>query len=421
MCYLHNYTPQPCGSDMQRNAVQSTFNFDLFEHVLSNDNLQRAWKQVKANKGAAGVDGMKIDQFIDWAKQHWQQCKAQLENETYRPQPVKRVEIDKPDGGKRQLEIPTVVDRVIQQAITQVLSPIIDSTFSDNSFGFRPNRNGQQAVKQVQQIIKSKRNIAVDVDLSKFFDRVNHDLLMRNLSRHVKGKRLLKLIGRYLRAGIDDNGTLIPILEGVPQGGPLSPLLSNIMLDDLDKELEQRGHQFARYADDFIILVKSKRAGERVLASVTRFLETKLKLLVNMDKSQVVKTTQSKFLGFTFKRGAIKWHDKTLHKFRRQVRILTNRNWGVSMQYQLFKLSQYLSGWINYFGIANAYQQCVDLDQWIRRRIRMCYWRQWRKPRTKVRNLMKHGVHVQAAVACGITSKGPWRSSKTPGIQQALS
>ncbi|MCG7539760.1 group II intron reverse transcriptase/maturase [Pseudoalteromonas sp. OF7H-1] len=359
--------------------------------------------------------------FIYWAKQHWQQCKAQLENGTYRPQPVKRVEIDKPDGGKRQLGIPTVVDRVIQQAITQVLSPIIDNTFSDNSFGFRPNRNGQQAVKQVQQIIKSKRNIAVDVDLSKFFDRVNHDLLMRNLSRHVKDKRLLKLIGRYLRAGIDDNGTLIPSLEGVPQGGPLSPFLSNIMLDDLDKELEQRGHQFARYADDFIILVRSKRAGERVLASVTRFLETKLKLLVNTDKSQVVKTTQSKFLGFTFKRGAIKWHDKTLHKFKRQVRILTNRNWGVSMQYQLFKLSQYLSGWINYFGIANAYQQCVDLDHWIRRRIRMCYWRQWRKPRTKVRNLMKRGVHVQAAVACGITSKGPWRSSKTPGIQQALS
>ncbi len=421
MSYLHNYTPQSCGSDMQRNAVQSTFNFDLFEHVLSNDNLQRAWKQVKANKGAAGVDGMKIDQFIDWAKQHWQQCKAQLENGTYRPQPVKRVEIDKPDGGKRQLGIPTVVDRVIQQAITQVLSPIVDGTFSGNSFGFRPNRNGLQAVKQVQQIIKSRRNIAVDVDLSKFFDRVNHDLLMRNLSRHVKDKRLLKLIGRYLRAGIDDNGTLIPSLEGVPQGGPLSPLLSNIMLDDLDKELEQRGHQFARYADDFIILVKSKRAGERVLASVTRFLETKLKLLVNTDKSHVVKTTQSKFLGFTFKRGAIKWHDKTLHKFKRQVRILTNRNWGVSMQYQLFKLSQYLRGWINYFGIANAYQQCVDLDHWIRRRVRMCYWRQWRKPRTKVRNLMKRGVHVQAAVACGITSKGPWRSSKTPGIQQALS
>lgn len=421
MSYLHNDTPPPCGSDMQRNASQSTFNFDLFEQVLSNDNLQRAWQQVKANKGAAGVDGMKIDQFIDWAKLHWKQCKTQLSNGTYRPQPVKRVEIDKPDGGKRQLGIPTVVDRVIQQAITQVLSPIIDNTFSDNSFGFRPNRSGQQAVKQVQQIIKSKRKIAVDVDLSKFFDRVNHDLLMRNLSRHIKDKRLLKLIGRYLRAGICDNGTLVPSLEGVPQGGPLSPLLSNIMLDDLDKELEQRGHQFARYADDFIILVKSKRAGERVLGSVTRFLETKLKLLVNTDKSQVVKTTHSKFLGFTFKRGLIKWHDKTLLKFKHQVRTLTNRNWGVSMHYQLFKLSQYLRGWINYYGIANAYQQCVELDHWIRRRVRMCYWRQWRKPRTKVRNLMKRGVHVQAAVACGLTSKGPWRSSKTPGIQQALS
>ncbi|WP_017444812.1 group II intron reverse transcriptase/maturase [Gayadomonas joobiniege] len=421
MSYLHNYMPQSSGSDMQRETMQSTFNFDLFEQVLSNDNLQRAWKQVKANKGAAGVDGMEIDQFIDWAKQHWQQCKTQIENGTYQPQPVKRVEIDKPDGGKRQLGIPTVVDRVIQQAITQVLSPIVDNTFSDNSFGFRPNRNGQQAVKQVQQIIESKRKIAVDVDLSKFFDRVNHDLLMRNLSRHIKDKRLLKLIGRYLRAGIDDNGTLSPSLKGVPQGGPLSPLLSNMMLDDLDKELEQRGHKFARYADDFIILVKSKRAGERVLASVTQFLETKLKLLVNTDKSQVVKSTQSKFLGFTFKRGLIKWHDKTLHKFKQQVRILTNRNWGVSMHYQLFKLSQYLRGWINYYGIANAYQQCVDLDHWIRRRVRMCYWRQWRKPRTKVRNLMKRGVHVQAAVACGITSKGPWRSSKTPGIQQALS
>jgi RNA-directed DNA polymerase len=421
MSYLHTNTPQSSGSDMQRNSLQSNFNINLFEQVLSSDNFQRAWKQVKANKGAPGIDGMTIAEFPAWAKQHWQQCKAQLASGSYRPNPVKRVEIDKPDGGKRQLGIPTVVDRVIQQAIMQVLSPIVDKTFSENSYGFRPNRNGLQAVQQVQQIIKSKRNIAVDIDLSKFFDRVNHDLLMRNLSRHTKDKRLLKLIGRYLRAGVVVNGILAPSHEGVPQGGPLSPLLSNIMLDDLDKELERRNHPFARYADDFIILVKSKRAGERVLASVTKFLDTQLKLVVNTDKSQVVKTTQSKFLGFTFRRGLIKWHDKTLHQFKQQVRILTNRNWGVSMRYQLFKLSQYLRGWINYYGIANAYQQCVDLDHWIRRRVRMCYWRQWRKPRTKVRNLMKRGVHVQAAVACGITSKGPWRSSKTPGIQQALS
>jgi len=209
--------------------------------------------------------------------------------------------------------------------------------------------------------------------------------------------------------------------EGVPQGGPLSPLLANIMLDPLDKELERRGHRFARYADDFTILVKSQRAGQRVLRSISQYLQKRLKLVVNTDKSHVVKTSESQFLGFTFRAGGIQWHPKTLQKFKHQVRRLTNRNWGVSMTYQLFKISQYLRGWINYFGIANSYQLCIELDHWIRRRVRMAYWRQWRKPRTKVRSLMKLGVHVQSAVACGITSKGPWRSSKTPGIQQALS
>ncbi len=217
-----------------------------------------------------------------------------------------------------------------------------------------------------------------------------------------------------------DNGKRLPSKEGVPQGGPLSPLLSNIVLDSLDKELERRGHRFARYADDFIILVKSQRAGERVLASLSRYLALRLKLVVNSTKSRVVKVSQSKFLGFTFANGRIQWHPDRLNRFKHQVRRLTNRNWGVSMQYQLFKLSQYLRGWINYFGIASGYQHCVDLDNWIRRRVRMCYWRQWRKPRTKVANLLKRGVAIQAAVACGITSKGPWRSSKTPGIQQAL-
>ena len=331
------------------------------------------------------------------------------------------MEIDKPDGGKRQLGIPTIVDRVIQQAIAQVLTPIFDPTFSDNSFGFRPNRNGQQAVKQVQGIIKTGRRFAVDVDLSKFFDRVDHDLLMTYLGYKVKDKRLLKLIKRYLRAGVIDNQFYSESREGVPQGGPLSPLLANIMLDPLDKELEKRGHHFARYADDFTILVKTPRAGERVLSSISRFLSHRLKLVVNTTKSHVVKTSESKFLGFTFKAGRIQWHQKTLLKFKQQVRRLTNRNWGVSMHYQLFKISQYLRGWINYFGIANSYQRCVDLDHWIRRRVRMAYWRQWRKPRTKVRNLMRLGVHVQAAVACGITSKGPWRSAKSPGINQALS
>nr|WP_289030682.1 group II intron reverse transcriptase/maturase [uncultured Paraglaciecola sp.] len=406
----------------QRTDKQPAFSAHLLEHALKPSNILEAWKHVRANKGAAGIDGMTIDDFPPWAKEgSWKRIMTELRSGQYQPSPVRRVEIDKSDGGKRQLGIPTIVDRVIQQAIAQVLTPIFDPTFSDNSFGFRPNRNGQQAVKQVQSIIKTGRRFAVDVDLSKFFDRVNHDLLMTHLGYKVKDKRLLKLIKRYLRAGVIDNQFYSESREGVPQGGPLSPLLANIMLDPLDKELEKRGHKFARYADDFTILVKSSRAGERVLSSISRFLNLRLKLIVNTVKSHVVKTSRSKFLGFTFKGGRIHWHPKTLQKFKQQVRRLTNRNWGVSMHYQLFKLSQYLRGWINYFGIASGYQRCVDLDNWIRRRVRMAYWRQWRKPRTKVRSLMKLGVHVQAAVACGITSKGPWRSAKTPGVNQALS
>jgi RNA-directed DNA polymerase len=406
----------------QRIYEQPAFSADLLGLALQSANIMAAWKRVRANKGAAGIDGMSIDDFPPWAKEgNWKRIMTELRSGQYQPSPVRRVEIDKPDGGKRQLGIPTVVDRVIQQAIAQVLTPIFDPTFSDNSFGFRPNRNGQQAVKQVQDIIKTGRRFAVDVDLSKFFDRVDHDLLMTHLGCEVKDKRLLKLIKRYLRAGVIDNQFYSESREGVPQGGPLSPLLANIMLDPLDKELEKRGHKFARYADDFTILVKSTRAGERVLSSISRFLINRLKLIVNSVKSHVVKTSESKFLGFTFKGGRIHWHPKTVLKFKQQVRRLTNRNWGVSMHYQLFKISQYLRGWINYFGIASGYQRCVDLDHWIRRRVRMAYWRQWRKPRTKVRNLMRLGVHVQAAVACGITSKGPWRSAKTPGVNQALS
>ena len=413
----------PSGSDVtQRSDTKPAFSNDLFERVLHRDNLSAAWKRVRANKGAAGVDGMTTEDFPAWAHSgNWTKVTNTLATGYYKPSPVRRVEIDKPDGGKRQLGIPTVTDRVIQQAIAQVLTPIFDPEFSNNSFGFRPNRNGQQAVKQVNDIIKDGRRIAVDVDLSKFFDRVNHDLLMTLLGRKVKDKRLLRLISRYLKAGFVDNQFQGETREGVPQGGPLSPLLANIMLDSLDKELESRGHRFARYADDFTILVKSQRAGERVLQSISRYLHNRLKLMVNTSKSHVVKTSKCQFLGFTFKSGRIQISPKSLLKFKQQIRRLTNRNWGVSMKYQLFKTSQFIRGWVNYFGIANAYQLCVDLDHWIRRRVRMAYWRQWRKPRTKVRSMMKLGVHVQTAVACGITSKGPWRSSKTPGINQALS
>ena len=419
----HLNTRTPSGDDVtQRSDMKPAFSNDLFERVLQRDNLIAAWKRVRANKGAAGIDGLTVDEFPVWAKSgHWERVTNELATGRYQPSPVRRVEIDKPDGGTRQLGIPTVADRVIQQAIAQILTPIFDPDFSNNSFGFRPGRNGQQAVRQVRDIIKEGRRFAVDVDLSKFFDRVNHDLLMTRLGYKVKDKRLLKLIKRYLRAGSVDNQFYGDSREGVPQGGPLSPLLANIMLDPLDKELENRGHKFARYADDFTILVKSRRAGERVLRGISQYLQNRLQLVVNATKSRVVKTSESKFLGFTFKAGRIQWHSKSLLKFKQQIRRLTNRNWGVSMKYQLFKTSQFIRGWINYFGIANCYQLCVDLDHWIRRRVRMAYWRQWRKPRTKVRNLMRLGVRIQAAVACGITSKGPWRSSKTPGINQALS
>ena len=413
----------PSGNDVaQRTAMKPAFSDDLLDAVLHQANLQQAWKQVRANKGAAGVDGMTIDEFPAWVKAgHWRVVEQSIRSGDYQPAPVRRVEIGKPDGGKRQLGIPTVTDRVIQQAIAQILMPVFDPGFSTDSYGFRPGRNAHQAVRRVQSILKEGRRFTVDVDLSKFFDRVNHDLLMTYLGRKVRDKCLLGLIARYLRAGIIDNQLYLESREGVPQGGPLSPLLANIMLDPLDKELERRGHRFARYADDFTIVVNSRRAGDRVLASISHFLEHRLKLTVNTTKSRVVRTNDSKFLGFTFKGTQIHWHPDTLRKFKQRIRELTNRNWGVSMHYQLFKVSQYLRGWINYFGVATGYQRCCDLDHWIRRRVRMAYWRQWRKPRTKVRRLMKLGVHVQSAVACGITSKGPWRSSKTPGIQQALS
>ncbi|WP_246125407.1 group II intron reverse transcriptase/maturase [Exilibacterium tricleocarpae] len=355
MPYLNSDTAPNGASVDQRSAGSNAFNLELFDAVFAASNVARAWQQVRANKGAPGIDNMTVEAFPAWAKGHWQTLKTQTLAGTYRPQPVKRVEIDKPNGGKRQLGIPTVIDRVIQQAIVQILSPMIDPTFSENSFGFRPQRSAHQAVKQVQQIIKQQRRIAVDVDLSKFFDRVNHDILMHHVSRHINDKRLLKLIDRYLRAEIDENSKTYPSTLGVPQGGPLSPLLSNILLDNLDKELEHRGHPFVRYADDFIILVKSERAGHRVLNSITCFLEKRSKLKVNTEKSQVVKTSQCQFLGFTFKWGKIQWHNNSRDKFKQEVRRLTNRNWGVSMAYQLFKLSQYLRGWINYYGIANAY------------------------------------------------------------------
>jgi RNA-directed DNA polymerase len=394
---------------------------ELLEDVLASDNLARAWKRVKSNKGAPGIDGMTVEDFPAHARAHWPAVRQQIRDGRYRPQAVRRVEIPKPDGGKRLLGIPTVMDRVIQQAIAQVLTPIFDPGFSESSFGFRPGRNAHQAIRQVQASVKDGRPIAVDLDLAKFFDTVNHDVLMNLLGRTVADKRLLALIGRYLRAGVLVGGHIEPSEVGTPQGGPLSPLLANILLHQLDQELEKRGHRFARYADDLVILVKSQRAGERVMQSITRYLEATLKLKVNPAKSKVAAMSECAFLGFTIKGKKIRWTDKSEAAFKHRVKELTGRSWGVSMDYRLHKLGQYLRGWAAYFGISQYYRPVPELDEWIRRRIRMCYWKQWRWVRTKIKNLLNLGVSLKTAIQHGVSSKSYWHMARTPAMQQAQS
>ena len=394
---------------------------ELLEDVLASDNLARAWKRVKANKGAPGIDGMTIEDFPGHARAHWPAVRGQIREGRYQPQAVRRVDIPKQGGGKRMLGIPTVMDRVIQQAIAQVLTPIFDPTFSESSFGYSPGRNAHQAIRQVQATVKDGRSIAVDIDLAKFFDTVNHDVLMNLLGRTIADKRLLALIGRYLRAGVLVGEQVQPSEVGTPQGGPLSPLLANILLHQLDSELEKRGHRFARYADDMIILVKSQRAAQRVMHSITRYLETTLKLKVNLVKSKVAPMSECNFLGFTIKGKKIRWTDKALADFKHRIKELTGRSWGVSMEYRLHKLGQYLRGWTAYFGISQYYRPVPELDEWIRRRMRMCYWKQWRWARTKIKNLLALGVSLKSAIQHGVSSNSYWQMSRTPVIQQAVS
>lgn len=395
-------------------------NNNLLNQILSRENMQLAWKQVKRNKGAAGIDKMQIKDFPAFARENWDDICESLLNSNYQPSPVKRVEIPKDSGGTRPLGIPTVVDRLIQQAICQVLMPDFDLGFSSQSFGFRPGRSAKQAIYQVREYIKQGCKVAVDMDLSKFFDTVNHDILMNRVARKVKDKQVLRLIGKYLRAGVMIKGRKQKTVKGVPQGGPLSPLLANILLDDLDKELEARGHRFARYADDFIILVKSLKAGDRVMLSITRFLDSTLKLIVNQKKSKVCRTDQASFLGFTFKGGKIRWTDKAFATFKRRIKELTGRSWGVSMPYRLKKLSLYLRGWMNYYGISEYYTPIPEIDHWLRRRIRMCYWKRWRKCRTKVRELLKLGTGLHIAISAGLSRKGYWRLSRTLATQAGM-
>ena len=410
------------GADPRRAGTQPALDDDLMARVLASANLKLAWQQVKANQGAAGVDGMSIDAFPSFAKEHWPSRREALLNGTYQPSPLRQQLIPKPDGrGLRQLRIPTVLDRVSLQAIQQVLTPILDPGFSESSFGYRPGRSAHGAVQQVQRDIRAGYRIAVDLDLEQLFDRVDFDVLMSRLGRHVSDQRLLRLIGKYLRAGVLIDGELHPTRQGIPQGSPLSPLLANLVLDDFDRELERRGHRFARYADDAVILVRSPRAGQRLMASIARFLHRRLKLAVNGEKSKVVPTDQLSFLGFSFRGTKICWSEKTSARFRREVRRLTNRNWGVSRHRRLTELGRYLRGWMGYFWISEYYRPLPEIDQWIRRRVRMCYWVQWRRARTRIGNLLKMGVPKDHAVLTGRSSRGPWHLARTEATQLAMS
>jgi len=417
---FHDTSNPSGGVPMERVVDRPTPEQHLLERILSSENMELAWKRVRANKGAPGVDGITIDDFPHQFRPLWADIRASLNAGTYQPKPVLRVEIPKPTGGTRPLGIPTVLDRLIQQSIAQVLTPIFDPEFSASSFGFRPGRSAHDAVRQLREYLRQGYRIAVDIDLAKFFDTVNFDLLMTMVGRKVRDKRVLALIGRYLRAGVEVAGRLEKTRLGVPQGGPLSPLLANILLDHLDKELEIRGHKFVRYADDFVILVKSQRAGERVMGSVRNYLTRHLKLTVNEDKSQVARSDRISFLGFVFKGTRIIWSDKAYKEFRRRVRKYTGRSWFVSMKYRLNKLAEYLRGWMGYFGISEEYHDIPEIDGWIRRRVRLCYWKQWRLCRTKIRNLLKLGVQLGTSIRAGLNRGGPWAMSRRLAAQHGM-
>jgi group II intron reverse transcriptase/maturase len=396
----------------------------LWERIMEKENLRTALRRVERNGGAPGIDGMSVEELRPYLKENWLEIREKLDQQTYRPSPVRLKEIEKLDGGVRRLGIPTVRDRFLQQAITQVLTPLFDPKFSEHSYGFRPGRSAHQAVKQAQTYVQAGYEWSVDLDLEKYFDRVNHDILMARVARVVKDKRVLKLIRTYLESGMMENGVVIGKGEGVPQGSPLSPLLSNIMLDDLDKELEKRGHKFVRYADDCNIYVKTPRAGKRVMESVKKFLEKKLKLKVNAKKSKVKRATRVKFLGFSFYKYKgevrIRVAKRSLERFREKLRRLTKRTRPGKLEDIIQEINRYLIGWMGYFRLAETPSVYAGLDSWIRRRLRQMIWKRWKRGTTRYRKLRKLGV-PEGRAGLGAVGKSPWHMSKSPVINEALS
>lgn len=395
---------------------------NLLEQILSRDNMLLAWQRVKANKGAAGMDGMSIDAFPEFARHHWERIRSALAEGTYRPAAVLRVMMPKASGGERPLGIPTVLDRVIQQAIAQVIGPLFEPHFSTHSYGFRPGRNARMALEDMVEAHRDGLRFAADCDLKSFFDTVNHGLLMNRLARRIADRRVLRLIGRSLRAGgILPDGSREPTTCGVPQGGPLSPLLANVMLDDLDKELERRGLRFARYADDFLIFVRSQRAAQRVLRSISRFIERRLRLRINPIKTRVARLSACTFLGFELRRGKLHWTHAAVKRFKERVRERTKRSNGRNMTSRIEALKRYVSGWLNYFGHSRSYAEVVELDQWLRRRVRLCYWKQWKRPRTRRRHLLALGISRDEVKLATRSRKGYWRMAGNSIVQRALS
>ena len=396
----------------------------LMEEVCELENCKQALQRVKANKGSPGVDGMTVEELPEYLKQHGLAIGEQLRNGTYQPQPVRRVEIEKPDGGgTRKLGIPTVLDRFVQQAVLQVLQKRWDPTFSEHSHGFRPGRSAKQAVHEAQQYIAEGYCWVVDLDLEKFFDRVHHDRLMAAVAKRVADKRMLKLIRAFLEAGVMENGLVSPLDEGTPQGGPLSPLLSNLVLDELDRELERRGHRFVRYADDCNVYVGSERAGQRLMESITRFITHRLKLKVNEAKSAVARPGQRKFLGFSFtgeREPRRRIAPKAIDRFKERIREQTQRTRGVSLRQMITDLVPYLRGWLGYFGDCQTPSVLQDLEKWLRRRLRSVVWKQWKRGRTRFRELRKRGISDDLAAKTAGSSHGPWRLAKSSALHIAL-